>query len=77
MAGNPIFCQLLADFLGQEVSRPCKLESTAVGAAITAGLGSNIFSINDLQEQERQMQLFIKARDKIFDPRIMLHGRNF
>jgi glycerol kinase len=68
MAGNPFFCQLLADFLGQEVSVPASLESTAVGAAITAGLGSNIFSINDLQEKESSDATIYKARNKIFDP---------
>ena len=39
MAANSGFCQLLADFLGQEVQVPSSLESTAIGAAITAGLG--------------------------------------
>jgi len=68
MASNPFFCQLLADFLGQEVSVPASLESTAVGAAITAGLGSNIFSINDLQEKESSDATIYKARNKIFDP---------
>ena len=47
MAANSGFCQLLADFLGQEVQVPSSLESTAIGAAITAGLGAHFFSIND------------------------------
>ena len=51
MAANSSFCQLLADFLGQEVQVPSSLESTAIGAAITAGLGSNFFSIDDLKAQ--------------------------
>ena len=50
MAANTSFCQLLADFLGQEVHVPSSLESTAIGAAITAGIGANVFSIDDLQK---------------------------
>ena len=52
MAANSGFCQLLADFLGQEVQVPSSLESTAIGAAITAGLGAHFFSINDLQNNQ-------------------------
>ena len=51
MAANSRFCQLLADFLGQEVQVPSSLESTAIGAAITAGLGCHFFSIDDFKDK--------------------------
>ena len=77
MAANSSFCQLLADFLGQEVQVPSSLESTAIGAAITAGLGSNFFSIDDLKSQQSKNSTTYIPRDDIFDPRIWLNGKNF
>ena len=52
MAANSSFCQLLSDFLGQEVQVPPSLESTAIGAAIAAGIGAHLFSIENLQNQQ-------------------------
>jgi glycerol kinase len=68
MAGNSSFCQLLADFLGQEVQVPSNLESTAIGAAITAGLGSDFFSIEDLHAKQSTNLTIYKPREQIFDP---------
>ena len=77
MAANSSFCQLLADFLGQEVQVPSSLESTAIGAAITAGLGSNFFSIDDLKTQQSKNSTTYKPRDGIFDPRDLVEWKKF
>ena len=77
MAANSGFCQLLADFLGQEVQVPSSLESTAIGAAITAGLGSNFFSIDDLQSKQSTNSTTYKPRDEIFDPSDLVEWKKF
>jgi glycerol kinase len=77
MAANSSFCQLLADFLGQEVQVPSSLESTAIGAAITAGLGSNFFSIDDLHAEQSTNSTTYKPRDEIFDPKNLAEWRKF
>ena len=76
MASNSMFCQLLSDYLGQEVNVPPSLESTAIGAAITAGLGANYFSIKELQEGTKNSVIF-KPRDGIFDPMDLKKWRKF
>ena len=77
MAANSGFCQLLADFLGQEVQVPSSLESTAIGAAITAGLGAHFFSINDLQNNQLSNATIYKPREKVFDPNDLTEWRKF
>ncbi|MDG1061891.1 MAG: FGGY-family carbohydrate kinase, partial [SAR86 cluster bacterium] len=77
MAANSSFCQLLADFLDQEVQVPSSLESTAIGAAITAGLGSNFFSIADLNTEQSINSTTYQPRDEIFDSRDLAEWRKF
>ena len=77
MAANSGFCQLLADFLGQEVQVPSSLESTAIGAAITAGLGAHFFSINDLQNNQLSNATIYQPRKKVFDPNDLTEWRKF
>ena len=77
MAANSSFCQLLADFLGQEVQVPSSLESTAIGAAITAGLGSNFFSIDDLKARQSKNSTTYRPRDDIFDPSDLVEWKKF
>ena len=77
MAANSGFCQLLADFLGQEVQVPSSLESTAIGAAITAGLGAHFFSINDLQNNQSSNATIYQPRVKVFDPNDLTEWRKF
>ena len=77
MAANSGFCQLLADFLGQEVQVPSSLESTAIGAAITAGLGAHFFSINDLQNNQLSNATIYKPKEKVFDPNDLTEWRKF
>ena len=43
MAANGFLAQDLADLLGLEVQRPANVESSALGAAMLAGLGSGMF----------------------------------
>ena len=43
MVANDIFCQRLADLTGLAVARPRVTETTALGAALLAGLGAGIF----------------------------------
>ena len=77
MAANSGFCQLLADFLDQEVQVPASLESTAVGAAITAGLGANFFSIDDLQNKQSSNAIIYQPREKIFNSNDLAEWRKF
>ena len=77
MAANSSFCQLLADFLGQEVQVPSSLESTAIGAAITAGLGAHLFSIDDLQNNQLSNATIYQPKDKVFDPNDLTEWRKF
>ncbi len=77
MAANSGFCQLLADFLDQEVQVPASLESTAVGAAITAGLGANFFSIDDLQNKQSSNSTIYQPREKIFNSNDLAEWRKF
>ena len=77
MAANSGFCQLLADFLGQEVQVPSSLESTAIGAAITAGLGAHFFSINNLQNNQLSNATIYQPRERVFDPNDLTEWRKF
>ena len=77
MAANSGFCQLLSDFLGQEVQVPSSLESTAIGAAITAGLGAHLFSIDDLQNNQLSNATIYQPREKVFDPNDLTEWRKF
>jgi len=77
MAANTGFCQLLADCLGQEVRVPPSTESTAIGAAITAGLGSNFFSFKELQEQDSDNVTIYKPRQEIFKSDDLERWRKF
>ena len=77
MAANTSFCQLLADFLGQEVQVPSSLESTAIGAAITAGLGSHLFSLDDLQKKQSSNATIYKPRKNILDLNDQAEWRKF
>ena len=76
MVANSGFCQLLADYLGHHVQVPSNLESTAIGAAITAGLGSGNFLIEDLQQDDSKATIF-KPREGIFDSEDLFQWRRF
>ena len=77
MAGNKDFCQLLADYLEKDVTVPSTTESTVIGAAITAGIGANIFSISQLQEENINSSTVYKPREGIFDHKDFEKWRKF
>jgi len=50
-SANDLLCQLQADQLGVEVSRPRYVETTGLGAAFLAGLGTGVWSsLDDVRE---------------------------
>ncbi len=57
-SANDLLCQLQADQLGVPVVRPTVIETTALGAAFLAGLGTGVWSSTDelraTWQQERQ-----------------------
>ena len=77
MAANSSFCQLLSDFLGQEVQVPSSLESTAIGAAIAAGIGAHLFSIENLQNQQSNDATIYRPREKVFIENDLIEWRKF
>ena len=77
MAANSSFCQLLSDFLGQEVQVPPSLESTAIGAAIAAGIGARLFSIEKLQTQQSNDATIYRPREKVFIENDLIEWRKF
>ena len=77
MAANSSFCQLLSDFLGQEVQVPPSLESTAIGAAIAAGIGAHILSIENLQNQQSNDATIYRPREKVFIENDLIEWRKF
>ena len=46
-AANDLLCELQADQLGVPVERPAVLETTGLGAAFLAGLGTGVWSSTD------------------------------
>ncbi len=64
MVANDWLCQDLADSLGLEVARPRVIETTALGAAMLAGVGAGLFA--DLAEAASAMA----APDRSFVPMI-------
>ncbi len=58
---NDFLMQFQADILGVEVLRPTNIESTAIGAALLAGIGCNLWQAQHLPQQFRQV-------DKTFAP---------
>lgn len=53
-AENDLLCQIQADQLGIPVDRSAELQTTALGAAFLAGLGSGIWSDTDQLHQTRR-----------------------
>jgi glycerol kinase len=73
MAANNSFCQRLADLTGREVIRPKMTETTALGAAYLAGLGSGMFRDLDhivgawSPERSFAPRLRSETRDALYD----------
>jgi glycerol kinase len=62
-AANNLLMQMQADYLGVEVVRPKRIETTSLGAAYLAGLGCGVFS--DLKEIKNIWKI-----DKTFKPKM-------
>ena len=60
-AANDLLCQVQADQLGVSVSRPTQVETTGIGAAYLAGLGTGVWS-------SRDEIAAIWAQDRTFEP---------
>ncbi|MCZ4497468.1 MAG: glycerol kinase [Marmoricola sp.] len=60
-AANDLLCQLQADLLGVPVERPRIVETTALGAAFMAGLGTGVWGSTDELRETWQL-------DRVFEP---------
>ncbi|MDT0201221.1 glycerol kinase GlpK [Nocardioides sp. AE5] len=64
-AGNDLLCQLQADQLGITVERPRIVDTTALGAAFLAGLGTGVWdSTDDLRQTWQLDRDFTPATDR-------------
>jgi glycerol kinase len=64
-SANDLLCQLQADQVGVEVQRPKLVETTALGAAFLAGLGTGVWSsTDDLRETWQLDRTFTPAADR-------------
>jgi glycerol kinase len=64
-AANDLLCQIQADQIGVPVERPELVETTALGAAFLAGLGTGVWSSTDqLRETWRLDRRFEPAGDR-------------
>lgn len=65
MAANPWFLQCLADQAQRPVQKAAEVESTALGAALAAGLGLGVYSdLNALAKVWREEKVFLPQEDK-------------
>ena len=63
-AANEFLMRLQSDLLGVTVDRPRDIESTAIGAALFAGLGAGIYrGLNDLTKARTSEKLFHPGTD--------------
>ena len=64
-SANDLLCQIQADQVGVEVRRPKLVETTALGAAFLAGLGTGVWeSADDLRETWQLDTSFSPAADR-------------
>jgi glycerol kinase len=61
-AANDFLMQFQADVLGVSVDRPKIIETTALGAALLAGLGVGLWSPREIEK--------VRVRDRLFRPRL-------
>jgi glycerol kinase len=61
-AANDFLMQFQADVLGTSVDRPKVVETTALGAAMLAGLGVRLWSEDELEH--------VRAKDRVFNPKM-------
>jgi glycerol kinase len=64
-SANDLLCQLQADQVGVPVERPRLVETTALGAAFLAGLGTGVWSsTDDLRETWQLDRTFVPSDDR-------------
>eukprot|EP01121_Diplochlamys_sp_Union-15-3_P013835 TRINITY_DN434_c0_g1_i1.p1 TRINITY_DN434_c0_g1~~TRINITY_DN434_c0_g1_i1.p1 ORF type:complete len:560 (+),score=95.01 TRINITY_DN434_c0_g1_i1:71-1750(+) len=61
MTKSDLVMQIQADLLGVNVERPTDLESTARGAAYVAGVGSGLWTIEDISDAEHNPPAVFKS----------------
>jgi glycerol kinase len=66
-AANDFLMQFQADILGTTVDRPKVVETTALGAALLAGLGAGVWRPSDLDS--------VRQRDRVFKPHMRAKPR--
>jgi glycerol kinase len=66
-AANSLLCQLQSNELQTPVERPLELQSTGLGAAFLAGLGSGIWSSTDVIKEARSVERTFQPQSH--DPR--------
>ena len=59
-AANNLMMQFQSDVLGVDVDRPREIETTALGAALLAGLGHGIWTLEGIKQ--------LRASDQVFHP---------
>jgi glycerol kinase len=65
MAANGWLCQFLADVLQLRIERPQFLETTALGAAFLAGLGSGVWSdLDEVARTWKERDSFVPAMEE-------------
>lgn len=62
-AANDLLMQIQADVLGRPVDRPAMLETTALGAALLAGISAGLYADADAVASARRV-------DRVFEPQI-------
>jgi glycerol kinase len=64
-SANDLLCQVQADQLGVDVQRPELVETTALGAAFLAGLGTGVWaSTDELRDTWQLERTFTPAADR-------------
>jgi len=64
MAANDWLVQFLADILAMRVDRPAVIETTALGAALLAGLGAGVYAgLDDISALWRHERTFAPSLD--------------
>jgi glycerol kinase len=58
-AENNFLMQFQSDILGKEIIKPKNIESTALGAAMLASIGSGIKKIEDITLKEEELEIFV------------------
>lgn len=57
-SANNLLLKMQADIIGMTVRRPADLETTALGAALAAGVGINLWTYNSVLDNEQDVHVF-------------------